>query len=221
MGDPPAWSWELAPAQPDAAGCGYLLFLMATKISSSRQGARRDSNRAPLPRQHRRGPQNPPDGGSWGGSPLLSRGCKHDRGDIRAERCWDRETSGDVGEREEPPRAGWQPAAPDSKGWTGRRTASPGPQDSQSLSECHCAHVSVQGGMTSDTRATSLGCASSLLSPQAALGEARDRGNGPKIALQQHSRGRATAGGTEVTSGRARPALWWLWLGHGMGTRRA
>lgn len=167
------------------------------------------------------GTPKPTGWGVLGGSPSLSRGCKHDRGDIRAERCWDRETSGDVGEREEPPRAGWQPAAPDSKGWTGRRTASPSPQDSQSLSECHCAHVSVQGGMTSDTRATSLGCASSLLSPQAALGEARDRGNGPKIALQQHSRGRATAGGTEVTSGRARPALWWLWLGHGMGTRRA
>lgn len=106
------------------------------------------------------------------------------------------------------PCAGWQPTALDSEGWAGHRTARP------------YRSVTVPTCLTSDTRAMSLGCASSSLSPPAGLGEARDRGNDPKIALQQHSRARATAGGTEVTSGRARPALWWLWPGHGMGTRR-
>lgn len=153
------------------------------------------SNRPPPPRQHRQGPQNPPDGGPGG---LQARPWGHQGRGMQGQR----DIRG-CGREGRAPCAGWQPAASDSKGWTGRRTVSPRPQDGQSLSECHCAHVSVQGWMTSDTRATSLGCASSLLSPQAGLGEAQDRGNGPKIALQQHSRGPATAGGTEVTSGRA------------------
>lgn len=153
--------------------------------------------------------------GGLEGSPLLSRDCKHDSGDIRAKGCWDRGTSGMwEGGRELPP------VLAGTKGWAGHRTASARPQDRQSLSECRCPHVSAQGWRTSDTRVTSLGCASSLLSPQAGLGEAQDRGNGPKIAQEQQSWARATAGGSEVTSGRARPALWWLWLGHGMGTRR-
>lgn len=221
MEDPPAWPWELAPAQPDAAGCGYLLFLMATKISSSRQGARRDSNRAPLPRQHWRGPQNPPDGGSWGGhlrfqgaaSMTMGTSGQRDAGTERHQGMWERGKSPPVLAGSQQPRTARAGLA------TGQPVPVPGtasPYRSVTVPTCLC-----RGGMTSDTRATSLGCASSLLSPQAALGEARDRGNGPKIALQQHSRGRATAGGTEVTSGRARPALWWLWLGHGMGTRRA
>lgn len=186
----------------------------------------------PLPRHHLRGPRNPPDRGPGRGVPLASEGLQ--------ARSWGHQGRGTWGQRDSRGQRGGGRAGPpppgclaasspwDSWGRTGHRTASPRPQDSQSLSPpgprlslpdtCLC-----RGWTGSDTRARSLGRANPMLSPQAGLGHAQGvclgwgggewPKNNPAAAQLGPSHKRE---GPRSSPTRARPAR----LGQGMGTRR-